>query len=133
MYPLSHERAQVKTFIVISHQNDDLEFWLQKKENIPLFLSRKILSTIVLIKVDRSSSLDGVHFLSDNMGYTLLARNILWRNAVISNKKRFMKSTYIIKTILFRLKRLLLAEFANNQEVEYGFQWMIFQNMLSIN
>ena len=67
------------------------------------------------------------------MGYTLLTRNILWRNAVISNKKRFMKSTYIIKTILFRLKRLLLAEFANNQEVEYGFQWMIFQNMLSIN
>ena len=92
-----------------------------------------MLSVIILIKVDRSSSLDGVRFLSDNMGYTLLAQNILWRNAAISNKKRFMKSACVIKTILFVLERLLLAEFANNQEEESGFQWNDFQNMLAIN
>ena len=82
-----------------------------------------MLATIILIEVDRSFSLDGVRFLCENMSYTLLARKMLWRNAAISNKKRFMKSTYIIKTILLSLKSLLLAEVAKNKEEEYGSLW----------
>lgn len=82
-----------------------------------------MLATVILIEVDRSSSFDGVRFLCENMSYTLLARKILWRNAAISNKKRFMKSMCIIKTILFSLKSLLLAEVAKNKEEEYGSLW----------